>query len=66
MRPNRAERRAAWHYRLRGYRILGANVWAGGNEVDVRGWPALPGAQQVQWTRDFSDHGLLYFEVQAL
>ena len=24
-----------WHYRLRGYRILGTNVWAGGNEVDV-------------------------------
>ena len=39
--------------------------FAGGNEVDVRGWPALPEAQQVQWTRDFSDHGLLYFEVQA-
>jgi exonuclease III len=39
--------------------------FAGGNEVDVRGWPALPAAQQVQWTRDFSDHGLLYFEVQA-
>jgi putative endonuclease len=32
---NRAERRAAWHYRLRGYRILGTNVWAAGNEVDV-------------------------------
>ena len=32
---NNAERRAVWHYRLRGYRILGANVWAGGNEVDV-------------------------------
>lgn len=30
-----AERRAAWHYRLRGWRILGANVWAGGNELDV-------------------------------
>jgi putative endonuclease len=30
-----AERRAAWHYRLRGWRILDANVWAGGNEVDV-------------------------------
>ncbi len=29
------ERRAAWHYRLRGYRILGTNVWAGGNELDV-------------------------------
>jgi putative endonuclease len=32
---NAAERRAVWHYRLRGYRILGTNVWAGGNEVDV-------------------------------
>jgi len=31
----RAERRAAWHYRLRGYRILDANVWAGGNELDL-------------------------------
>jgi hypothetical protein len=40
--------------------------FAGGNEVDVRGWPALPEAEQLQWTRDFSDHGLLYFEVQAL
>jgi putative endonuclease len=29
------ERRAARHYRLRGYRILGANVWAGGNELDL-------------------------------
>ena len=32
---NHAERRAVRHYRLRGYRILGTNVWAGGNEVDV-------------------------------
>ncbi|HET7044104.1 MAG TPA: YraN family protein [Gaiellaceae bacterium] len=30
-----SERRAAWHYRLRGYRILGANVWAGGYELDL-------------------------------
>jgi len=29
------ERRAAWHYRLRGYRILGRNVWAGGYELDL-------------------------------
>ena len=29
------ERRAARHYRLRGYRILGANVWAGGYELDL-------------------------------
>ena len=32
---NGAERRAARWYRLRGWRILGANVWAGGNEVDL-------------------------------
>ena len=30
-----AERRADCHYRLRGYRILDANVWAGGNELDL-------------------------------
>ena len=27
---NAGERRALWHYRLRGYRILGTNVRAGG------------------------------------
>jgi putative endonuclease len=32
---NKAERRAARHYLLRGYRILGTNVWAGGNELDL-------------------------------
>jgi putative endonuclease len=32
---NGAERRAARWYRLRGWRILGANVWAAGNEVDL-------------------------------
>lgn len=32
---NAAERRAALHYRLRGYRVLGTNVWAGGYEVDL-------------------------------
>lgn len=30
-----AERRARRHYRLRGYRILGANVRLGGVEVDL-------------------------------
>ena len=24
-----------WWYRLRGWKILGENVWAGGNEVDL-------------------------------
>jgi Holliday junction resolvase-like predicted endonuclease len=32
---NNAERRAARWYRLRGWTILGANVWAGGNELDL-------------------------------
>jgi putative endonuclease len=32
---NEAERRAARWYRLRGWRILGTNVWAAGNEVDL-------------------------------
>ena len=30
-----AERRALWHYRLRGYRVLGTNIWIGGNELDL-------------------------------
>ena len=29
-----AERRARRFYRLRGYRILDMNAWAGGNELD--------------------------------
>ena len=32
---NDAERRAAWWYRLRGYRILDTNVWLGGGELDL-------------------------------
>jgi putative endonuclease len=31
----RAEWRAVVHYRLRGYRVLGRNVWAGRYEVDL-------------------------------
>jgi putative endonuclease len=30
-----AERRAAWHYRRRGFRVLAQNAWAGGNELDL-------------------------------
>jgi putative endonuclease len=32
---NTGEWRALWHYRLRGYRIIGANVQAGRNELDL-------------------------------
>jgi putative endonuclease len=30
-----AERRAAWWYRLRGYRVLERNAWVGGYELDL-------------------------------
>jgi putative endonuclease len=30
-----AERRALWHYRLRGWKVVGRNVWIGGNELDL-------------------------------
>ncbi|HSC50746.1 MAG TPA: YraN family protein [Gaiellaceae bacterium] len=32
---NSFEQRALRHYRLRGYRILGENVWIGGYELDL-------------------------------
>jgi len=32
---NRGERRALWHYRLRGYRIVGSNVRVGRSELDL-------------------------------
>src|SRR6266542_3148199 len=31
----RAEQRAVWWYRLRGYRILATNVWIAGYELDI-------------------------------
>jgi putative endonuclease len=31
----RVERRALWWYRVRGWRILGRNVWIAGNELDL-------------------------------
>jgi putative endonuclease len=34
-RGRAAEHRVAWHYRLRGYRILARNVRAGGVELDL-------------------------------
>jgi putative endonuclease len=30
-----AERRARWAYRLRGFRVLAENAWAGGYELDL-------------------------------
>ena len=34
-RGTEAERRAANHYRLRGYRVLDRNAWLGGYELDL-------------------------------
>ena len=37
----------------------------GNAEVTVRGWPKEPtSSTKDQWIREYSDHGLLYFEVQ--
>jgi endonuclease/exonuclease/phosphatase family metal-dependent hydrolase len=37
----------------------------GGAEVDVRGWPELASEdEQRDWIKRYSDHALLYFEVQ--
>lgn len=33
------------------------------DRVSVLGWPKLPAAQWSDWLTDYSDHGLLYFEV---
>jgi putative endonuclease len=36
LRPGkRAEQRAVWWYRVRGYRILATNAWVAGYELDV-------------------------------
>jgi endonuclease/exonuclease/phosphatase family metal-dependent hydrolase len=35
----------------------------GGKDVEVRGWPQHPDAEQEDWVKKYSDHALLYFEV---
>jgi hypothetical protein len=35
-----------------------------GADVDVRGWPKLEADKQADWMKQFSDHALLYFEVE--
>jgi putative endonuclease len=32
---SRAERRALWHYRVRGFRVVATNVWIAGYELDL-------------------------------
>ncbi len=36
-------------------------------EIDVRGWPAEDTEQkQIDWIKKYSDHGLLYFQVEKV
>jgi hypothetical protein len=39
----------------------------GGKDVTVLGWPKEgTDAKKAKWIADYSDHGLLYFEVQKV
>ncbi|MEP7339607.1 MAG: endonuclease/exonuclease/phosphatase family protein [Acidobacteriota bacterium] len=39
----------------------------GTDEIDVRGWPQKETeAQQVEWIKKYSDHGLIFFQVEKL
>jgi hypothetical protein len=39
----------------------------GGFDVAVRGWPKLESRdERLDWVRRYSDHALLYFEVQRV
>lgn len=35
-------------------------------DVDVRGWVNHIGVDRDRWLHDYSDHSLLYFEVQQI
>lgn len=38
----------------------------GGSRVDVRGWPQLESAaERDAWAKRYSDHAMLYFEVES-
>lgn len=42
-------------------------TFQGGTEVSARGWPELPQtADKDHWIADYSDHALIYFEVQEV
>jgi hypothetical protein len=36
-----------------------------GADVSVRGWPQKAGTARKTWIKRYSDHALLYFEVQV-
>lgn len=37
-----------------------------GRDVTVLGWPKQPSGEQLQWITDYSDHAVLYLEVQRI
>jgi hypothetical protein len=38
----------------------------GDAEVTVLGWPKLPDSERPKWIDQFSDHGMMYFEVEKI
>src|SRR5438552_10510794 len=66
---SRAERRALWHYRLRGYRILATNAWVGGYELDLvvrRGRSVVFAEVDRKSTRLNSSHQIISYAVFCL
>ncbi len=58
MRPSNLDQVvAADHLRFRKF---------GDADVTVLGWPKLPETDRQQWIDQYSDHGLLYFEVEMV
>jgi putative endonuclease len=58
---NDGERRAARWYRLRGWRVLAANVWAGGNELDL----IVRRGRQLRFVEVKEKRGVLYGDPVA-
>lgn len=58
---------SADHLQFKAFAGTDANGQAIQADVDLRGWPMLPTPQaQGAWIKDFSDHGLLFLEVQKV
>ena len=46
--------------------VVGGDI-TGGNPVDIRGWPEKStDAQKNAWAKKYSDHAILFFEVQKV
>ena len=65
---NAAERRVRRHFRLRGYRLLAANAWVGGYELDLvvrRGRRVVVCEVKAKGGTDFGDPAEMVSEEKA-